>query len=346
MKKVVIRAVIFAIVSAMVLLSGCNGKEFGDNGQNGTNGQNGANGQNETNGQHAESGEIGNLEPGVEMIMSNMADEDSLSKVAGALKKCINNDSVDRFAEAVKDYNETIEKVSLSDGFTSDLPEYDLNKIDELWASKKGDFAGINCRLSVFMMMKDDIEVGKGTSPGEGISSSKGTSPGEGISSGKGAQSGEGTISGESEYDDTMLFIDHDANETGKLLSEKELESFNRFFSRVKTEATKDPEVHAEKMKAHFKNVKFSDKAAIISVVFHDDLDGDYLFIGHTGVLVEDGDGYLFVEKLSFQEPYQALKFTDKNAVYSYLLDKYADDYDQPTAKPFVMENDKLAKTV
>ncbi len=83
----------------------------------------------------------------------------------------------------------------------------------------------------------------------------------------------------------------------------------------------------------------------MVSFVMHDDLDGNNLFIGHVGVMVEDEEGALFVEKLSFQEPYQAWKFKNKEAVYSYLLDKYAVDYSQETAQPFIMENDKLVKT-
>ncbi|HFH9920870.1 TPA: DUF4300 family protein [Streptococcus suis] len=90
--------------------------------------------------------------------------------------------------------------------------------------------------------------------------------------------------------------------------------------------------------------MSFSDKAKMVSVVMHDDLDGNNLFIGHVGVMVEDEEGALFVEKLSFQEPYQAWKFKNKEAVYSYLLDKYAVDYSQETAQPFIMENDKLVK--
>lgn len=83
----------------------------------------------------------------------------------------------------------------------------------------------------------------------------------------------------------------------------------------------------------------------MVSVVMHDDLDGNNLFIGHVGVMVEDEEGALFVEKLSFQEPYQAWKFKNKESVYSYLLDKYAVDYSQETAQPFIMENVKLIKT-
>lgn len=58
------------------------------------------------------------------------------------------------------------------------------------------------------------------------------------------------------------------------------------------------------------------------------------------GVLVETDDGYLFVEKISFDEPYQAFKFNTKEEAYNYLYEKFEDFHDETTAKPFIMEND------
>ena len=73
----------------------------------------------------------------------------------------------------------------------------------------------------------------------------------------------------------------------------------------------------------------------------HSTLD-DQLFIGHVGVLVPHKDGYLFIEKLSFQEPYQAVQFADKEQLNTYLMTKYDVSFNQPEAKPFIMENDQL----
>ena len=50
----------------------------------------------------------------------------------------------------------------------------------------------------------------------------------------------------------------------------------------------------------------------MLSVVLHDNLDGEYLFIGHVGVMVPYKGGYLFVEKLTFEEPYQAIKLRQR----------------------------------
>ncbi|MBF4806798.1 MAG: DUF4300 family protein, partial [Pseudoleptotrichia goodfellowii] len=63
-------------------------------------------------------------------------------------------------------------------------------------------------------------------------------------------------------------------------------------------------------------------------------------FIGHVGVLVSSSDGkFLFIEKLAFQEPYQALKFDNVLQLNDYLLNKYDVEYGQSNAKPFIMRN-------
>jgi len=125
-----------------------------------------------------------------------------------------------------------------------------------------------------------------------------------------------------------LLFIDNDAIDKGHLFTADEKEDLNRLFSRVKTEATTDVKTHAKKMEQ------------FLSVI-HDNLDGESLFIGHVGVLVPTGDGFLFVEKLTFEEPYQAIKFKTKEDVYKYLETKYQDYTGEGLAKPFIMDNNK-----
>lgn len=61
------------------------------------------------------------------------------------------------------------------------------------------------------------------------------------------------------------------------------------------------------------------------------------------GVLIPSEDGkLLFLEKLSFQDPYQAVKFDNRIDLNDYLMNKYDISWDQPTAKPFIMENGEL----
>ena len=99
--------------------------------------------------------------------------------------------------------------------------------------------------------------------------------------------------------------------------------------------------VHAKVMEEFLSKVNFPKDVRMLSVVLNDNLDGDYLFIGHVGVLLPLNDGYLFLEKISFEEPYQALKFSKKKDAYRYLKNKYKDYIDPEVAPPFIMDNDK-----
>ena len=143
------------------------------------------------------------------------------------------------------------------------------------------------------------------------------------------------------EKDDSLLFVDNDAIDKGKLFGTEDKDAFDILFSRVKTEATTDVKVHAAKMEQFLSQFKFNENARMLSVVVHDDLDGQSLFIGHVGILVPSEDGYLFVEKLTFEEPYQAIKFATKEDCYKYLDTKYENYTGEGLAKPFIMDNDK-----
>ncbi len=69
------------------------------------------------------------------------------------------------------------------------------------------------------------------------------------------------------------------------------------------------------------------------------------MFVGHTGVLVPTKNHkYLFIEKLSFQLPYQVTRFESKEQLNDYLMGMYDTEWGQDTAKPFIMENTKLMK--
>ena len=239
-------------------------------------------------------------------LFSNMSDDESIKEVQAVLNSHLENKNAEAFIRGVIDYNETIEKTGLTKGFEKEPPEYDEQKIDELWKSKKGNFIGTNCRINVFMLLKDNIEIKKAP------------------------------------IDDALLFMDNEAISVGKIFNDNDTERFKQLFSRVKTENTKDILIHAQKMKEHFTNIGFDENAKMLSVVLHDNLDGDYLFIGHTGVLLQNNNTFLFVEKLSFSEPFQAVKFAKKEDCYNYLFLKYKHYQDEDTAKPFIMENNEL----
>ena len=237
---------------------------------------------------------------------TNMNSQPSAEEVRKALAAHLDKDSVDAFFNLVNDYNETIGSVGLTGDFsTFTKTDYDVEKISNLWTPKKGDFVGTNCRINSYCLLKNSIKIPK------------------------------------LEKDDSLLFVDNDAIDKGKVFGAEDKDAFDILFSRVKTEAITDVKVHAAKMEQFLSQFKFSENARMLSVVVHDDLDGQSLFIGHVGILVPSEDGYLFVEKLTFEEPYQAIKFATKEDCYKYLDTKYENYTGEGLAKPFIMDNDK-----
>ena len=237
---------------------------------------------------------------------TNMNNQPSAEEVRKTLAAHLDKDSVDAFFNLVNDYNNTVGSVGLTGDFsTYTKTEYDVEKITNLWTPKKGDFVGTNCRINSYCLLKNSIEIPK------------------------------------LEKDDSLLFVDNDAIDKGKVFDAEDKDAFDILFSRVKTEATTDVKVHAAKMEQFLSQFKFNENARMLSVVVHDDLDGQSLFIGHVGILVPSEDGYLFVEKLTFEEPYQAIKFSTKEDCYKYLDTKYENYTGEGLAKPFIMDNDK-----
>ena len=237
---------------------------------------------------------------------SNLESKNSVEEVKTLLSAYLDKDSVDNFIRQVNEYNEIAGAAGLQGDFTELVaPQYDIDKISTLWHEKKGDFIGTNCRINSYILLKKNIKIPQ------------------------------------LDIDDTLLFLDNDAIDKGKLFDAGEKKLFQTLFSRVKTEATQDIKIHAENMEKYFENIEFNENARMLSVIIHDNLDGDYLFVGHVGVLVPNKDGFLFVEKLSFEEPYQAIKFAAKEECYKYLQDKYADYTGEGLAKPFIMDNNK-----
>ena len=237
---------------------------------------------------------------------SNLNSKPSEEEVRKALAAHLDKDSVDAFFNLVNDYNATVGSVGLTGDFsTFTKTDYDVEKISNLWTPKKGDFVGTNCRINSYCLLKNSIEIPN------------------------------------LEKDDSLLFLDNDAIDKGKVFAAEDKDAFDILFSRVKTEATTDVKVHATKMEQFLSQFKFNENARMLSVVVHDDLDGQSLFIGHVGILVPSEDGYLFVEKLTFEEPYQAIKFSTKEDCYKYLDTKYENYTGEGLAKPFIMDNAK-----
>lgn len=243
--------------------------------------------------------------------LSNMANEESFDFVKKTLKEKLGSDNdmaganVDKFMDMVNDYNKSVGEENLIGDFKEDLNlTYDTGKLIENRAKAQKKFPDTNCRINAYLLAVANMKVQRAGNP-----------------------------------DDEMLFMDLEKIEEGKIFGDQVSETFRKFFSRVPTNESKNPEDQAKVMEKYFEGWAFPRDASLVSVVIHDNLDGNYLFIGHIGVLLKTDEGYLFVEKISFEEPYQAIKFPNRKAVYDYLKDKFKDYTDPNTCPPFVMDN-------
>lgn len=237
-----------------------------------------------------------------------MVNSEDKKYVEARLKSSLSAENVDRLMALIDDYNGAAAPYLTADFSKSGTPAYDVGKITEAQSKKPMLYPNTNCRITTYLLLKDDMKVSE-----------------------------------DIEADGELLFMDKEALNRACLLNEKETADFNRLFSRVKTDGSKDPAHQGKIMEKFLSRMTFPDKASMVSVVLHDNLDGNYLFIGHVGVLVKDGSGYLFVEKISFEEPYQAIRFQSKEACYRYLKNKYKDYTDPNVAPPFIMENSRYA---
>lgn len=242
-------------------------------------------------------------------LISNMNDDTSLDLVRSTIEKNLNKSVADSFVDLVKDYNKEIPKDLLSGEFERTSKIDKTGEIIDKRSYISHKYPDTNCRINSFLLLKDDL-----------------------------------SIKDDMDIDDEMLFMDKEALKDLNLFNDEDLENFYKLFSRVKTSSSKDPKVHAKVMEEFLSKVDFPEDVRMVSVVIHDNLDGDYLFIGHVGVLLPLDDGYLFLEKISFEEPYQAIKFSKKEYAYMYLKEKYRDYLDPEVASPFIMENNKYVE--
>ena len=252
---------------------------------------------------------------------SNLVDTKTQQKVKKAMLAAgLSEKRIDAWLGDVQMYNRTIRNTDLvKKGFkklTGKNPQYDENRMMELWNKKNPQFIGYNCRITAYDLMGDKISMKK-----------------------------------DAKVDASNLFMDQDAirNAPVKKYTGKQQKKFEALYSTVKTAYTTDVDQHAAKQKRAWqrKGIRVSDKtkASLITVVFHDSFgkNDNELFIGHAGVLLPGKNGkLLFVEKLSFSLPYQVLRFDNRKQLNRYLMSMYDTQWGQDSARPFIMENTQL----
>ncbi|MCM1544214.1 MAG: DUF4300 family protein [Ruminococcus sp.] len=251
---------------------------------------------------------------------SNLSDENSKQEAEKLLKSAgVSEERINVLMNHIDQFNSSVSENYLTNGFeTADLQalKYDPYDMQDEWMEKNPDFSGYNCRITAYSLFADFL-----------------------------------TVKSDAEIHDDDLFTDLASLESdpSAIISSSDKDTFRILFSTIQTENTKDINIHAKKVSADWseKGISFkdNDKMKLITVFFHDQFSADenVLFIGHAGILLFSEDGSLyFLEKVAFQEPYRALKFENRTQLSDYLMAKYDTAWNQPTAKPFIFENESL----
>ncbi len=251
---------------------------------------------------------------------SNLSDAESRAFVKTVLKKYgFDNEKIENYFYYVDYFNSAVHNEGLTNNGFSVLKNFSRDGgypyYNDKLQEKNIDFMGTNCRITSFSLLKELIEIDESKLLDSG--------------------------------DRTLLFdaaaID---NFPKPIFSDMDKKKFYTFFRGMPTPRTKDRETHLATIEKYWQkhgiNIKEKDGLSLIMLLNHSELD-DVLFIGHIGVLMKADNGkYVFLEKLSFDLPYQAVIFDKKSQVYDYFMKKYGNMTSPETVDPFLMENGKL----
>lgn len=247
---------------------------------------------------------------------SNLNDQSSRDLLTKLMTEAgVTNEKQNVLFKHVDQINELLTPEELTDGFETHPiaePKYDSYELQDRWMEKYPDFLGYNCRITAYTVFSDFIKIPE-----------------------------------KSKTRTDLLMMDLDSLSVDRSAVPGGTLKFEQFFSTVPTQNTTNTEKHVKNLQKDLKDRKISfeknDKMSLVSLVLHDQIDEDQLFIGHIGVLFPSEDGnFYFLEKLAFQEPYQLCRFSSREELSDYFMKKYDTDYNQSTAAPLVMENSEL----
>lgn len=88
-----------------------------------------------------------------------------------------------------------------------------------------------------------------------------------------------------------------------------------------------------------------SDRLSLLSIGIYDPY-SDVVFVGHTGVLIKYSDYYLFIEKIAFEQPYQATRVHNMDELLDIMSLRPEYFGEEGEAGPFVYCNGEYLGTL
>ena len=221
---------------------------------------------------------------------------------------------VDTFQEWVADFADTAGKNAQLQDAWSDPEELkvDVGSCMDGW-EQNHDYSDADCRMTAFLLL-------------DGILRAEST---------------------EENYEGTYLMFDTEAIDNVdrySILKEKR-DMFTTLYGEKSVTDDKHPEAAFSDSWKQYGFTVDSDRISLLSIVIHDPY-SDVVFVGHTGILIKYSDSYLFVEKIAFEQPYQATKVYTMDELLSILSLRPEYFGEEGEAGPFVYNNGEYVGTL
>ena len=221
---------------------------------------------------------------------------------------------VDTFQEWVADFADSAGKNAQLQDAWSDPEELkaDVGSCMDGWGQNH-DYSDADCRMTAFLLL-------------DGILRAEST---------------------EENYEGTYLMFDTEAIDNVdrySILKEKR-DMFTTLYGEKSVTDDKHPEAAFSDSWKQYGFTVDSDRISLLSIVIHDPY-SDVVFVGHTGILIKYSDSYLFVEKIAFEQPYQATKVHTMDELLSILSLRPEYFGEEGEAGPFVYNNGEYVGTL
>ena len=221
---------------------------------------------------------------------------------------------VDTFQEWVADFADSAGKNAQLQDAWSDPKELkaDVGSCMDGW-EQNHDYSDADCRMTAFLLL-------------DGILRAEST---------------------EENYEGTYLMFDTEAIDNVdrySILKEKR-DMFTTLYGEKSVTDDKHPETAFSDSWKQYGFTVDSDRISLLSIVIHDPY-SDVVFVGHTGILIKYSDSYLFVEKIAFEQPYQATKVHTMDELLSILSLRPEYFGEEGEAGPFVYNNGEYVGTL
>ena len=246
-------------------------------------------------------------------VATHMGGNNTITEVCKELESA-GASHVDVFQEWVADFADSAgNNAELEDTWAD--PEQlkaDTGKCMDGW-EQNHDYSDADCRMTAFLLLDGMLQ----------------------------AESDEG------DYKGTYLMFDTDAidNVDRYAIIKDNRDMFTTLYGEKSVTDDKHPETTFSDSWKHYGFQIDSDKISLLSIVIYDP-DSNVVFVGHTGILIKSSDGYLFVEKIAFEQPYQATKVHTMDELLDIMSLRPEYFGEEGEAGPFVYNNGDYVGTL